>query len=102
VFGGVRRLLDAQVERLSPLDHRVLTRLAVEREAISLAELSSDMEAGVGRGALVEAIETLRRRSLVERGEHHGTFTLQSMVLEYITDRLSSRPPSTRSGAASQ
>src|SRR5262249_38515275 len=46
----------------------------------------------------LDAIETLRRRSLVEQGDRGGTdasqaprgaaFTLQSMVLEYMTDRL--------------
>ena len=53
VFGGIRRLLDVQIERLSPVEHDVLTRLAVEREPISLAELSRDMapsvEPGYGR-----------------------------------------------------
>jgi WD40 repeat protein/transcriptional regulator with XRE-family HTH domain len=88
VFGGIRRLLDAQVERHSPIEYDVLQRLAVEREAISLAELSTDMPRSIGRSSLVEAIDTLRRRSLVERGERGAGFTLQSMVLEYITDRL--------------
>jgi WD40 repeat protein len=88
VFGGTRRLLDAQVERLSPTEHDILTRLAVEREPINLVELASEMKPSFERGAVVEAIETLRRRSLVERGERAGTFTLQSMVLEYVTDRL--------------
>jgi WD40 repeat protein/transcriptional regulator with XRE-family HTH domain len=88
VFGGVRRLLDAQAERLSPIERDVLTRLAVEREPIGLAELSRDMAPSVARSAVVEAIETLRRRSLVERGERGPTFTLQSMVLEYVTDQL--------------
>jgi WD40 repeat protein/transcriptional regulator with XRE-family HTH domain len=88
VFGGIRRLLDAQAERLSPVEQEVLTRLAVEREPISLAELSREMAPTLGRGAIVECIETLRRRSLVERGERGATFTLQSMVLEYVTDRL--------------
>ena len=50
VFGGIRRLLDAQVERLSPVEQEVLTRLAVEREPISLAELSSDDGADAWRG----------------------------------------------------
>jgi hypothetical protein len=88
VFGGIRRLLDAQVERLSPIEHEVLKRLAVEREPIGLAELARDLAPSVGRSTVVEAIETLRRRSLVERGERGSTFTLQSMVLEYVTDRL--------------
>ncbi len=88
VFGGIRRLLDVQAERLSEVEHDVLTRLAVEREPISLAELSRDMAPGVGRSTVVEAIENLRRRSLVEPGERGATFTLQSMVLEYVIDRL--------------
>src|SRR5207244_11644044 len=36
----------------------------------------------------MEAIERLRSRSMVERGEHGATFTLQSMVLEYVTNRV--------------
>src|SRR5262249_2776161 len=35
-----------------------------------------------------EAIETLRRRSLLEHGDRGASFTLQSMVLEYMTTRL--------------
>src|SRR5262249_43373981 len=63
-------------------------RLAVEREPISLAELTREMPPGSGRGTVVEALETLLRRSLVEPGEPGSSFTLQSMVLEYVTDRL--------------
>jgi len=88
VFGGIRRLLDAQAERLSALERDVLTRLAVEREPIGLAVLSSELAPVVGRSTVIESIENLRRRSLLERGEHGATFTLQSMVLEYVTDRL--------------
>jgi hypothetical protein len=88
VFGGIRRLLDAQAERLSPVEQEVLTRLAVAREPINLAELTGEMAPSVSRSTVIEAIETLRRRSLVERGERGATFTLQSMVLEYVTDRL--------------
>jgi hypothetical protein len=54
VFGGVRRLLDAQVERLSPVEYDVLRRLAVEREPISLAELSHDIALDGGWSTVVE------------------------------------------------
>ena len=40
VFGGVRRLLDVQMERLSSVEREVLRHLAVEREPVSLAEIS--------------------------------------------------------------
>ena len=88
VLGGVRRLLDVQIERLSPMEGVVLNNLAVEREPISPAELARNVEPGVRRGDLMHAIETLRRRSLVERGENRTSFTLPSMVLEYVTNRL--------------
>jgi hypothetical protein len=43
VFGGIRRLLDAQAERMSSIERDVLRRVAVEREPIMLAELSRDI-----------------------------------------------------------
>ncbi len=99
VFGGIRRLLDVQMERLSSVEHEVLRQLAVQREPVSLAELTLVMAPGRSGGVVIEAIETLRRRSLVERGDQGATrapsqtprgmaFTLQSLVLEYVTDRL--------------
>src|SRR5262249_27633678 len=35
-----------------------------------------------------EAVEGLRRRSLLDRSAAGASFTLQSVVLEYVTDRL--------------
>jgi len=37
---------------------------------------------------VLEAVESLRRRSLIERGKLQGSFTLQSVVMEYVTARL--------------
>jgi WD40 repeat protein len=88
VFGGIRRLLDVQAERLSHTERDVLRRMAVEREPMSLVELTRDMAPGTGPTTVLEAVETLRRRSLVERANRGATFTLQSLVLEYVTDRL--------------
>jgi WD40 repeat protein/transcriptional regulator with XRE-family HTH domain len=90
VFGGIRRLLAEQVDRSSPLEQQVLRVLAVEREPVRLSVLLNSLGARAGRGAVLEAIEALRRRSLVERTETPGAaaFTLQSVVLEYVTDRL--------------
>jgi hypothetical protein len=42
VFGGIRQLLDGQVERLSALERAVGTWLAVEREPVGFAELAAD------------------------------------------------------------
>jgi WD40 repeat protein/transcriptional regulator with XRE-family HTH domain len=90
IFGGVRRLLAEQVERGSAPEQQVLRVLAVEREPVSLGALLARLEPRVDRGSVLEALEALRRRSLVERAETAGAtaFTLQSVVLEYVTDRL--------------
>src|SRR5260370_33382928 len=55
-----------------------------------LGDLIADMGPRVARGAVLEAIEALRRRSLVERADAPGrtAFALQSVVLEYVTERL--------------
>src|SRR5207302_8669354 len=47
VFGGIRRLIDAHVERLSELERVVLQCLALEREPITFAELVVDLGPGV-------------------------------------------------------
>src|SRR5947209_10807977 len=90
MFGGIRRLLAEQIGRSSTLEQKLLRVLAVEREPVRLAELIAHLGPRVNRGAVLEAVEALRRRSLVERAETDGAaaFTLQSVVLEYVADRL--------------
>ena len=90
VFGGIRRLLEQQVERSSAPEQQVLQVLAIEREPLSVAGLLSALDPRLGRGPVIEAVQGLRRRSLVERAETPGVvaFTLQSVVLEYVTNRL--------------
>jgi WD40 repeat protein/transcriptional regulator with XRE-family HTH domain len=90
VFGGIRRLLSEQVERSSAVEQKVLRLLAVEREPVSLGQIMGDLGPSVGRGVVLEAVEALRRRSLMERAETPGAaaFTLQSVVMEYVIDHL--------------
>jgi WD40 repeat protein/transcriptional regulator with XRE-family HTH domain len=90
VFGDIRRVLTEQVERSSAAEQQVLRVLAVEREPIVLSALLDILGPRLGRAAVLEAVEALRRRSLVERAEIPGAagFSLQSVVLEYATDRL--------------
>ena len=57
--------------------------------------------AGGGAGEVVEAVEALRRRSLLEPGAR-GTFTLQPVVLEYADRRGWSRRSRRRSWRASR
>src|SRR5256884_3513324 len=88
VFGGVRELLDEQYTRLADHERMLLGWLAIVRESASVRELLGRLEVPLSRSQGLEAIEGLRRRSLIERGQLQGSFTLQSVVLEYVTARL--------------
>src|SRR6266567_609859 len=88
VFGGVRVLLDEQYARLSAVEQSVLFWLAILREPVNVQGLLAVLGVSLPRGDLLEAIESLRHRSLIESGKLQGSFTLQSVVMEYVTARL--------------
>jgi WD40 repeat protein/transcriptional regulator with XRE-family HTH domain len=88
VFGGVRALLDEQYARLSTVEQSVLLWLAILREPVNLQELLAVLGAPLQRSQVLEAVDSLRRRSLIERCQRQGSFTLQSVVMEYVTAQL--------------
>src|SRR5437764_5606052 len=90
IFNGVRPVLRQQLGRLTPLEHLLLTWLAVLREWTELPTLVQVLHPRVLRTQMLEALEALRRRSLVERGQQ-ASFGLQSVVMEYLTDALGER-----------
>ena len=83
IFGDVRHLLDRQFERLSALEQEIIYWLAINREPTTLSELREDMVFTVPRMNLMEGLESLSRRSLIEQNQ--ARFTLQSVVMEYVT-----------------
>lgn len=86
VFGSVRDLLDEQFRRLSRVEQSVLFWLAIIREPIRLEELLAlFVHIPRPRVQILEAVDGLRRRSLIERGQRAGSFTLQAVILEYVT-----------------
>src|SRR2546425_6026745 len=88
VFGSVRELLAEQFDRLSAVERTVLCWLAILREPVTLEELLAVLGTPLPRAQVLEAVGALRRRSLLERGKPRGRFTLQAVVLEYVTARL--------------
>ncbi|WP_230967177.1 NB-ARC domain-containing protein [Nostoc sp. NZL] len=90
IFGDTRDLLDQQFERTSELEKEIIYWLAIKRELVSLDELLDDIMRPLAKRELLEALESLRRRSLIEQKLEHKTpqFTLQPVVMEYITERL--------------
>ncbi len=88
IVGSVRELLGEQFARLSAVEQTVLLWLAILREPVSIEELLAVLGTPLPRAQVLDAVEALRRRSLIERGKLRGSFTLQSVVLEYATARL--------------
>lgn len=89
VFNGLRRLLNKQFERLSPLEKTIMYRLAMKREWMTISELAADIVPSVSKADLMEALQSLSWRSLIEK--QSGSYTLQPVVMEYVTDQLSDR-----------
>ncbi|GAB4380008.1 MAG: NB-ARC domain-containing protein [Elainellaceae cyanobacterium] len=94
VFSDIQDLLAQQVNRLSELEQQVMYWLAIARQPITLYELRSHFTPPVVLGQLLEALTSLERRCLINKttstlvGKTQTRFTLQPVVMEYLTDRL--------------
>ncbi|MFN6513317.1 MAG: NB-ARC domain-containing protein [Nostoc sp. CreGUA01] len=94
VFGDIRDVLEQQFERLSDLEKDIMYWLAINRESITFSELRDDIISPIPQAKLLEAIESLGRRSLIEKAtptaikKTASLFTLQPVVMEYVTTSL--------------
>jgi WD40 repeat protein len=86
LFGSVYDLLAQQFNRLSALEQSVMYWLAINREWVSLAQLSEDLWPRVAQRLVIDALLSLQRRSLIEANT--GQFTLQPVVMESVTEQL--------------
>ncbi|MEM9806514.1 MAG: NB-ARC domain-containing protein [Cyanobacteria bacterium P01_D01_bin.56] len=89
VFGDIRDLLAQQFDRLSKMGQSVMYWLAINREPTSIEELKDDILEPISPQRLLETLESLRKRSLAEYAENG--FTLQNVVMEYLTERFISQ-----------
>ncbi|MEH2421464.1 MAG: NB-ARC domain-containing protein [Nostoc sp.] len=86
VFNGISNLIEQQFQRLCALEQQVMHWLAIHRESVSVAELQTNLAAPVPKPKLIEVLESLCWRSLIE--SNTTGFTQQPVVMEYVTDRL--------------
>ncbi len=90
IFDDIRDVLDQQFARLSPLERDILLWLAIERvpvvETRLWHRLSNSAPGPHVRRNFLEAVRSLQRRALLEN--NNGTFGLQNVVIEYLTDYL--------------
>lgn len=86
VFGDIWDLFEQQFQRLTDLEKQVMRWLATNREWTTLAELREDIVPTVSHRVLLEAVESLQARFLIETSAHG--FTQQPVVMEFMTERL--------------
>lgn len=86
IFGDIDQLLHQQFNRMSALEQTITYWLAINRTLTTLAQLETQMVPRVSKLQLFSALESLSRRSFLE--QRSGQYTLQPVVMEYITHRL--------------
>ncbi|MBD2435919.1 NB-ARC domain-containing protein [Nostoc sp. FACHB-110] len=90
----ISTVLERQFERLANLERVVLYWLAINREPMALYNLQADLHLLVSPPKLIEALESLINRSLVDKihptpNKQAGLcYTLNSVLLEYVTKKL--------------
>ncbi|MEL7010699.1 MAG: NB-ARC domain-containing protein, partial [Cyanobacteria bacterium J06588_4] len=89
VFGDIQDLLEQQFERLTKVEQEIVYWLAINREPLTIADVRADMVSTIPSKSLLEGLESLSRRSLVEQDE--SRFTLQNVVMEYVINRFIAR-----------
>lgn len=83
VFGTIRNLIQQQFERLSSSEKTVIYWLAIYRTPATFAELKLDIFPSMAPQKLIETLESLEQRALIERNA--AQFSLQPVVMEYVT-----------------
>ncbi len=86
VFGDIRMILDQQFQRLSTIEQQVMYWLAMNQDFTSLRKLQRDITPRVSQRLILEAMELLQRRSLIEG--QSPNFFLTPVVMEYLAERM--------------
>jgi WD40 repeat protein/nucleoside phosphorylase len=82
----LRELLNEEFDRLSDQEAQVLYWLAIEREPTDALVLQSDLIQWEPGSDIWDALNSLRRRNLIERvGD---SFSLQNFVMEHVTEKF--------------
>ncbi|MCA1903486.1 MAG: hypothetical protein LDL47_01425 [Cyanobacteria bacterium KgW148] len=86
VFSSIRHLLDQQFNRLSDVERQIMFWLAINQTTVSHKQLQSDISANGSATGLLEALYSLKWRSLIEKRSEG--FALQPVVMMYVLDHL--------------
>ncbi len=85
VFGDIQELLDQQFNRLSLLEKEIMYCLAINQKPVKLKQFSQNIISSEKLPQLLGAVESLRRRSLLENNA--GFFSLKPAIKEYVNQK---------------
>lgn len=85
-FNSIRELLDEQLQRLTALEKDLMYWLAIHREWVNIDEISESLMPRVSTRELLESLESLIGRSLIEL--ESGYYSQQPVVMEYVIQLL--------------
>ncbi|MEG5039620.1 MULTISPECIES: NB-ARC domain-containing protein [unclassified Microcoleus] len=89
----ISNLLAQQFDRMSSSEQDIAYWIAIAQSQISLATLREQMLANSSLSDLLKNLDSLGRRSLIEKISEGGetVFMLQPLIVQYVTDRLVDR-----------
>jgi len=88
VFGDICDVLAQQFERLSELEQNIIRHLATHPGPVAVENLQTLVQPS-SRMQLLEGLESLMRRSLVEVDS--ARYLLHPLMMEYITEKLTEK-----------
>ncbi|MBD1815283.1 NB-ARC domain-containing protein [Microcoleus vaginatus DQ-U2] len=86
----ISNLLAQQFDRMSSSEQDIAYWIAIAQSQISLATLREQMFANSSLSDLLKNLDSLGRRSLIEKISEGGetVFMLQPLIVQYVTERL--------------
>lgn len=88
IYGGLRNLIAQHYKRLSEIELNLLFQLAQVQIPIGVMKLQEECNQQIKPNKILEALEALRRRYLIERAEGTQVFTLHPVMKEYTLNYL--------------
>ncbi|MDZ8263836.1 MAG: hypothetical protein RMY63_36430 [Nostoc sp. ChiQUE01b] len=86
VFGEINQLLKEHFKCVSDTENMIIEWLAGNSQPASLSELRSQISPAISTPQLLDALESLQERSLVEKNAY--LFSVSPMIREYINQQL--------------
>ena len=84
LVGDIRTVLNQHLNRLSEHEQEIMYWLSIERQPVTIATLKANLVRSPWQHVLLETLESLVRRSLIE--QHSSGFWLHGVILEYLNE----------------